>query len=111
MVQAGRDFGEVLIMDTANKRNKYNMPLFFCCCIDGDGKTRLCAAALLFDEGADTWSWVLKNLKVMFDSFVKVQSIFTDSDLAIISTIDEFFPEVGHLCCAFFCTEFMRDIL
>lgn len=96
MLQSLRSFGEVLIMDTTNKRNRYGMPLFFCVCIDGNGTSRLCAAALLFDETGDTWVWVLECLKRAIDGHVVISSFFTDSDLAIISVIPEVFPEVSQ---------------
>lgn len=101
MLQNLREFGQVLIMDTAAKRNKYNMPLFFCCAIDNNGKTVLVAAAIMFDEGTSSWDWVLRELNRAINDQTTVFSIFTDSDLAIIESIKTVFPYARHFLCIF----------
>ena len=92
---------EVLVMDCTYKTNRYRMPLLIV-----SGQTSLhtnfyVAFCFMASETTADYTWVLSHLKALYlqlelpDPVV----IVTDMERALMSAIDQTFPNTNHLLC------------
>lgn len=92
------NFSDVVSFDTTYIRNKYKMPLALFIGVNQHYQFMLLGCALVGDESAATFSWVMQTwLKAMGGQAPKV--IITDQDRAMKSAISEVFPSTYHCFC------------
>lgn len=86
-------YGDVVLVDTTQKSNKYGMYLLVIAVVDSDGKTRLGASALINTEQAKSFAWVLDWLasKTRWRPTV----VFSDGDLSLAQS----FRGTSHFLC------------
>lgn len=88
-------FCDVVSFDTSYIRNKYKMPLALFAGVNQHYQFILLGCALLSDESAATYSWLMQTwLRAVGGQAPKV--IISDQDKAIKSAISEVFPNVHH---------------
>ncbi|CAA3012337.1 FAR-RED ELONGATED HYPOCOTYL 3 isoform X1 [Olea europaea subsp. europaea] len=89
---------DVVSFDTTYIRNKYKMPLVLFIGVNQHYQFILLGCALVSDESAATYSWVMKTwLKAMGGLAPKV--IISDQDKVLKSVISEVFPSAFHFFC------------
>lgn len=92
------NFNDVVSFDTTYIRNKYKMPLALFVGVNQHYQFMLLGCALVSDESATTFSWLMQTwLKAMGGQVPKV--IITDHDKAIKSVIPDIFPSAHHYFC------------
>ncbi|KAK6918044.1 Zinc finger, SWIM-type [Dillenia turbinata] len=92
------NFSDVLCLDTTYIRNKYKMPLAVFVGVNQHFQFLLLGCALIADESAASFSWVLQTwLKAMGGEAPKV--VITDQDNDIKSAVSEVFPNSRHCFC------------
>ncbi|KAA8524215.1 hypothetical protein F0562_010641 [Nyssa sinensis] len=90
------NFSDVVSFDTTYVRTKYKMPLALFIGVNQHYQFMLLGCALVSDESATTFSWVMQTwLKAMGGQAPKV--IITDQDKALKYVISEVFPS-ARLC-------------
>ncbi|XP_062119113.1 protein FAR1-RELATED SEQUENCE 5-like [Humulus lupulus] len=91
-------FGDVLAFDTTYKTNAYNKPLLMFVGVNHHFRTIMFGCALLCDESASTFVWVLQCfLNVMNNKHPKV--VVTDGDKAMREAIIKVMPNTVHRLC------------
>ncbi|KAJ8759707.1 hypothetical protein K2173_009808 [Erythroxylum novogranatense] len=89
------NFCDIVSLDTTYVRNKYKMPLALFVGVNQHYQFILLGCALILDERATTYSWLLQTwLRATGGQAPKV--IITDHDEAIKSVILEIFPSAHH---------------
>uniref|UniRef100_A0A5B6YHX8 Protein FAR1-RELATED SEQUENCE n=1 Tax=Davidia involucrata TaxID=16924 RepID=A0A5B6YHX8_DAVIN len=92
------NFRDVVSFDTTYVRTKYKMPLALFIGVNQHYQFMLLGCALVSDESATTFSWVMQTwLKAMGGQAPKV--IITEQDKAMKSVISELFPSARHCFC------------
>ncbi|CAK8564850.1 unnamed protein product [Lathyrus sativus] len=91
-------FCDVVSFDTTYVRNKYKMPLVLFVGVNQHYQFILLGCALISDESATTFSWLLRTwLKGVGGQVPKV--IITDHDMTLKSVISDIFPSACHCVC------------
>ena len=65
------------------------------------GKNFNVAVAFIRNASKEHYSWVLNNLKQIFDGSILPNCIVTDRELGLMKALDRIFPESCHLFCHF----------
>nr|XP_027190196.1 protein FAR-RED ELONGATED HYPOCOTYL 3 isoform X5 [Cicer arietinum] len=92
------NFCDVVSFDTTYVRNKYKMPLALFVGVNQHYQFILLGCALISDESATTYSWLLRTwLKGVGGQVPKV--IITDHDKTLKSVISDIFPSACHCVC------------
>lgn len=76
----------------------YNVALCEIVGLTPTGNNFCIAYAFMTHEDTDTYTWVLNNLRVIFQGRVP-DSIMTDRELGLMAALRAVFPEVQHLLC------------
>jgi len=95
-----RQFHDVVLNDNTCKTNKYNMYLSVFMIRDNYGKFRNVANALIEDEMASTYIWILQCLMKATDN-VTPKAFWTDSEPGLINAASHVFPLTPHFYCMF----------
>ncbi|XP_021974693.1 protein FAR1-RELATED SEQUENCE 5-like [Helianthus annuus] len=90
-------FGDVVSFDAAYRRNKYNMMFVPFTGIDNHNCNVTLGAAIIGNETAETYSWLLKVFREAFGRAPPV--IVTDQDPAMKKAIEDTWPESRHRLC------------
>ncbi|GKA57829.1 FAR1-related sequence 5-like protein [Tanacetum coccineum] len=90
-------FGDVVSFDATFRSNRYNMVLVPFTGIDNHNRCMIFAAALLANESAIKYTWLLKKFKKVFVKVPKV--VVTDQDPAMKIAIEEILPDTRHRLC------------
>ncbi|XP_076930239.1 protein FAR1-RELATED SEQUENCE 5-like [Bidens hawaiensis] len=90
-------FGDVVSFDATYQHNKYNMVFVPFTAIDNHNCNVTLGAALLGNETAETYTWLLKCFKDAFGYAPKV--LVTDQDPAMKRAIEDVFPDTRHRLC------------
>ncbi|KAG5562913.1 hypothetical protein RHGRI_005599 [Rhododendron griersonianum] len=91
-------FGDVVCFDTTYRKHKDGRPFAMFVGVNHHKQTTIFGAALLYDETADTFSW-------LFDTFCtamngkKPKTILTDQDAAMAKALVAQWPETIHRLC------------
>lgn len=93
-------FHDVLLNDNTCKTNKYNMYLSVFIIRDNYGKFRNVANALVEDELASTYTWILQCLLKATNNIIP-KSFWTDSEPGLINAAAHVFPLTQHFYCLF----------
>lgn len=93
-------FGDFVSFDTTFSTNRYDMPFAPIVGINNHGKTIIFGCALLENQTADTFRWLLSTfLEAMGGKRPSI--VITDQDIAMKKAIEEVLPEVIHRNCKF----------
>ena len=91
-------FGDVVCFDTTYRTNKNHRPLAPIIGVNHHRQTVVFGVALLYDETAETFSWLFQTLlKVTCGK--KLVTIFTNQDPAMAKAIAEVLLESHHHLC------------
>ena len=93
-------FSDVVLNDNTCKTNKYNMYLSVFMIKVNYGRFRNIANALVEDEMASTYTWILQCLMKATNN-IAPKSFWTDSELDFINTASHVFPITPHFYCMF----------
>jgi hypothetical protein len=93
-------FSDVVLNDNTCKTNKYNMYLSVFMIKDNYGRFRNVANALVEDEMASTYTWILQCLMKATDN-VAPKSFWTDSEPGLVNAASHVFPTTPHFYCLF----------
>ncbi|CAN4084612.1 unnamed protein product [Withania somnifera] len=92
------NFSDVVSFDTTYVRNKYKMPLALLVGVNQHYQFMLLGCALVSDESAATFSWVMRTwLKAMGGQAPK--TVITEHDQVLKSVISEALPSSLHYFC------------
>ncbi|KAL4278168.1 hypothetical protein GQ457_14G009630 [Hibiscus cannabinus] len=92
-------FGDIIAFDTTYKANAYGRPLMPIVGVNHHHQTIVFGIAILADETADTFEWVLRAfLEAMFNK--TPISVVTDGDRAMQRAIKTVFPLARHRICS-----------
>jgi hypothetical protein len=95
MIHHSRRNCQVLMMDTTFSTNRFSWPLCLLCGVDEHNHTALFGIALLHHQTADSFEWVLQQLRSA------MPSVFTDGDLAMAAALSSIMPHSKHLRCRY----------
>ncbi|XP_022024953.1 protein FAR1-RELATED SEQUENCE 5-like [Helianthus annuus] len=90
-------FGDVVSFDATYRRNKYNMMFVPFTGVDNHYRNVTLGAAIIGDETAETYSWLLNAFRQAFGRAPPV--IVTDQDPAMRKAIQDTWPESRHRLC------------
>ena len=93
-------FSDVVLNDNTCKTNKYNMYLSVFMVKDNYGRFRNIANALVEDEIASTYTWILQCLMKANNNIVP-KAFWTDSEPGLINAASHIFPTTPHFYCLF----------
>jgi hypothetical protein len=93
-------FHDVILNDNTCKTNKYNMYLSVFMIRDNYGKFRNVVNALVEDELASTYTWILQCLMNATGNTIP-KSFWTDAEPGLINAVSHVFPEIPHFYCLF----------
>src|SRR3954469_9820432 len=93
-------FSDVVLNDNTCKTNKYNMYLSVFIVKDNYGRFRNVANALVEDELASTYIWILQCL-LKATSNIAPKTFWTDSEPGLINAALQVFPTTPHFYCLF----------
>jgi MULE transposase domain len=93
-------FHDIVLNDNTCKTNKYNMYLSVFMIKDNYGKFRNVANALVEDELASTYIWILQCLMKATDN-IAPKAFWTDSEPGLINAAAHVFPMTPHFYCLF----------
>src|SRR5215469_16099929 len=93
-------FSDVVLNDNTCKTNKYNMYLSVFMVKDNYGKFRNVANALIEDELASTYTWILECLMKATNNNMP-KAFWTDSEPGLINAAAHVFPSTPHFYCLF----------
>jgi len=93
-------FSDVILNDNTCKTNKFNMYLSVFLIRDNYGRFCNIANALVEDELASTYIWILQCLAKATDNTIP-KSIWTDSEPGLINAVSQVFPTTAHFYCLF----------
>uniref|UniRef100_A0ACD5YQK5 Uncharacterized protein n=1 Tax=Avena sativa TaxID=4498 RepID=A0ACD5YQK5_AVESA len=88
-------FGDFLSFDTTYTTEWHNMPFAPIIGRDNHGRTLFFGCALLHDENAETYKWMLQTLLHVMGGKMPV-SIITNQDEALAKAIADVMPQVRH---------------
>ncbi|CAG8780811.1 524_t:CDS:2, partial [Dentiscutata erythropus] len=91
-------YPQIVLMDSTYKTNRFGMPLLLISGVDAIGITFLIASRLISNETISSFCWVLQQLKQVVGDITinKIQTILTDRDLAMLSSIRNELSHVKH---------------
>jgi hypothetical protein len=95
-----QQFHDVVLNDNTCKTNKYNMYLSVFMIKDNYGKFRNVANALVEDEMASTYIWILQCLMKATNN-ITPKAFWTDSEPGLINAAAHVFPTTPHFYCLF----------
>ncbi|XP_022040195.1 protein FAR1-RELATED SEQUENCE 5-like [Helianthus annuus] len=90
-------FGDVVSFDATYRRNKYNMMFVPFTGIDNHNRNVTLGAAIIGNETAETYSWLLNVFRQAFGRAPPV--IVNDQDPAMKKAIEDTWPESRHRLC------------
>ncbi|CAB4423154.1 unnamed protein product [Rhizophagus irregularis] len=93
-------FSDVVLNNNTCKTNKYNMYLSVLMVKDNYGRFRNIANALVEDEMASTYTWILQCLMKATDN-IAPKAFWTDSEPGLINAASQIFPTTPHFYCLF----------
>ncbi|CAB5184916.1 unnamed protein product [Rhizophagus irregularis] len=93
-------FSDVVLNDNTCKTNKYNMYLSVLIVKDNYERFRNIANALVEDEMAFTYTWILQCLMKATDN-IAPKAFWTDSEPGLINAASQIFPTTPHFYCLF----------
>ncbi|RFU34331.1 hypothetical protein B7463_g2029, partial [Scytalidium lignicola] len=92
---------DILLMDCTYKTNRFHLPLLNICAITGGNKVIQFGLVFLSDETEKSYDWALNRLgEVMKQHCIQEPlSIVTDREVALMNSIDTYFPNSFHSLC------------
>lgn len=94
-----QSFGDVVVFDSTQRMNKYNMPFIPFVGLNHHRQTTIFACGIVSDECVESYTWLLQVfLRAMCQQ--KPRSIITDSDNAMMKAIRQVLPDTDHRVCS-----------
>jgi hypothetical protein len=95
--------GQVLVMDTTFKTNRFHWPLLLVAGVDEHYHNVIFAVAVLQHQTTAAFEWALSQVKSSTDAetWTQVASIFTDGDAAMAAAVASTVPHARHLRCRY----------
>ena len=95
--------GEVIVMDTTMKTNRFDMPLTILVGVNQHNHTIILAVALTSEQDTDSFSWILRQIDkhIGYYNMVNVRTVFTDGDLGMIRAVERYCPRAKMVRCWF----------
>jgi hypothetical protein len=92
---------DVLLLDCTYKTNRFNMALLNICAITGANKVVQIGLVFLRRETEADYDWALDYIHniMVHNSIEEPVSIVTDRELALIKSLNTWFPSSQHLLC------------
>jgi hypothetical protein len=102
--------GQVMLMDTTFKTNRFHWPLLLVCGVDEHFHTVLLAIAVMHHQTTSSFVWALEHMRsaVSEEVWNGVASVFTDGDAAMSAAIREVLPKARHLRCRYHLEQNLR---
>ncbi|CAG8793969.1 5040_t:CDS:1 [Dentiscutata erythropus] len=96
-----KQYSQIVLMDSTYKTNHFGIPLLLISGIDAIGIIFLIASRLISNETISSFCCVLQQLKQVVSDITinKIQTILTNRDLAILSSIRNGLSHVKHQLC------------
>ncbi|XP_027081720.1 protein FAR1-RELATED SEQUENCE 5 [Coffea arabica] len=91
-------FGDVLALNTKFRKNAYGKPFIILAGLNNHDQTIVFACALLGDETAETYVWLLETFLEAMNDKAPV-SVITDGSKAIEEALEKTFPMSKHRIC------------
>jgi hypothetical protein len=100
-IQVWKKNSDCVLLDCTYKTNRFNMPLLNICGVTGNNKTPQFALCFLSGEKEEDYTWALTQLRscMALYGIQEPKCMITDRELALITVIDELFPQSDHLLC------------
>lgn len=92
-----RKFSDVILLDSTYKTNSLMMPLCVIAGVDQEGRNIILAGALLVQETAAAYSWILSQFLLATRASPAV--ILTDEDPSIAKAVRDTMPTTQHSLC------------
>ncbi|XP_021759160.1 protein FAR1-RELATED SEQUENCE 5-like [Chenopodium quinoa] len=89
----------VILIDSTYKTNKYKFPLVEMVGMAPTNQNFLIGYAVMKDETAASYRWVLEKLRNYIGPNVQPSAIVSDCEGGLFAPIAELFPESSHLLC------------
>uniref|UniRef100_J3N1I1 Uncharacterized protein n=1 Tax=Oryza brachyantha TaxID=4533 RepID=J3N1I1_ORYBR len=94
-----QSFGDVVVFDSTQRMNKYNMPFIPFVGLNHHRQTTVFACGIVSDKCVQSYNWMLHVfLRAMCEQ--KPKSIITDSDNVMMKAIRQMLPETNHRVCS-----------
>lgn len=93
-----KQYSDVVFMDATYKTNKYDLHLTIFSGVSSENKNIILAIAFVKRETAETYTWMLEELK-KFTMGLEPKTIITDFDASMCAGIEEVFGKTTHLLC------------
>jgi len=91
-------YGDIIIMDSTYRVNKYKLPLSILSGFTHTGRICIFRIGILNNETKETFDWLLKEF---FKIHAKLPVILvSDHDLALESVLDNNYPMIKHIICS-----------
>ncbi|KAJ4746446.1 Protein FAR1-RELATED SEQUENCE 5 [Rhynchospora pubera] len=97
-IQNFKYFGDVVCLDTSYKSNGYSRPVVPFLGLNHHRQVIIFGAALLYDETADSFGWLLETFKTAMHGD-KPKVIVTDRAVEISDAVSAVWPGTCHLVC------------
>jgi MULE transposase domain len=113
MIYQTRRNGQVLLMDTTFKTNRFGWPLLLICGVDEHFQSTLLAVALVDHQTTESFVWALEQMKAAVgeETWAQVASMFSDGDAAMDAAVSLVLPCARHLRCRFHLESNLRTAL
>jgi hypothetical protein len=92
-------YHDVIVCDTTSSTNRWKMPLLLLVIVDNHNRTRIACQAIICNETADSFKWVLEQVKDKVKCAPRV--VLSDADPSIDLAFRETFPDTVHQHCLF----------
>jgi hypothetical protein len=105
--------GEVLVMDTTFKTNRFHWPLLLVCGVNEHWQTIVLAVGLLHHQTTALFSWALEQMAsaVSPEAWGAIATVITDGDAAMSAAIDARLPHALHARCRYHLEQNLRHNL
>ncbi|MGH7240017.1 MAG: transposase [Candidatus Saccharimonadales bacterium] len=103
--------GDLIIMDTTCKTNRFGLPLLVLVGVNQYYHTVILAVAVIAHETADMFTWALQAVRdcVGMNVWSRVKCIATDGDAAMQLAINNVLPHAKHLRCTYHLEQNIRS--
>ena len=93
-----KQYHDCIFMDATYNTNQLNLALAVVNGISSEGKNLILAVALMKEETAENYTWLLRKLTEMNDN-LEPKAIMTDFDASMCQAIETVYTNTTHLLC------------
>ena len=105
--------GQVLIMDSTHKTNRFNWPLLLVCGINEHFQTVILGVALVAHSTTESFAWVLQTMQSALSerAWADIRTVATDGEAAMEAAIEAVIPHAHRLRCWYHLEQNLRSNL